>query len=89
MSEAHTSGCIALSALNGNEAYIALLTDVGGRLTGQRINGATSAIDFLGDYFNVTASSGGGISYSAASKVFKIFDATGIAPSAHHELELG
>lgn len=73
---ASSSATFALSALNGNEAYIAMLTDVNGRLTGQRINGATSAIDFLADYFNVTAGAGGGISYSAASKLFKIFDST-------------
>ncbi|WGM31506.1 hypothetical protein [Brevundimonas sp. NIBR11] len=73
---ASASATFVLSALNGNQAYAALLTDVNGRFTGMRINGATQAVDFLAEYFNVTAGSGGGISYSAASKVFKIYDAT-------------
>src|SRR5690606_15914312 len=70
---ASSTAALALSAANGNEAYAALTVDAGNRLTAMRINGVTRAIDFLGETFNVTAEGGNGISYSAASKVFKIF----------------
>lgn len=70
---ASSAAALALSAANGNEAYAALTVDAGNRLTAMRINGVTRAIDFLAETFNVTAEGGNGISYSAASKVFKIF----------------
>jgi len=67
------TAALALSAANGDEAYAALTTDVGGRLTSMRIDGVTRAIDFLAETFNVTAEGGNGISYSAATKIFKLF----------------
>lgn len=70
---ASSTAALALSAANGSEAYAALTVDAGNRLTAMRINGVTRAIDFLAETFNVTAEGGNGISYSAASKVFKIF----------------
>ncbi|WP_313046169.1 hypothetical protein, partial [Brevundimonas sp.] len=70
---ASSTAALALNAANGNEAYAALTVDAGNRLTAMRINGVTRAIDFLAETFNVTAERGNGISYSAASKVFKIF----------------
>lgn len=70
---ASSTAALALNAANGNEAYAALTVDAGNRLTAMRINGVTRAIDFLAETFNVTAEGGNGISYSAASKVFKIF----------------
>ncbi|WP_368933475.1 hypothetical protein [Brevundimonas naejangsanensis] len=73
VSGAKSTANLALSAAHGNEAYAALTADSGGRLTSMRINGVTRAIDFLAETFNVTAEGGNGISYSAASKIFKIF----------------
>jgi len=70
---AKSTASLALSAANGNEAYAALTAGTGGRLAEMRINGVTRAIDFLAETFNVTAEGGNGISYSAASKIFKIF----------------
>jgi len=70
---ASSAAALALSAANGSEAYAALTVDAGNRLTAMRINGVTRAIDFLAETFNVTAEGGNGISYSAASKIFKIF----------------
>ena len=51
---ASSSATLALSALNGNEAYIALMVDVANRITGQRINGATGTVDFLAENFRIS-----------------------------------
>lgn len=56
---ASSSAALALSALNGNEAYIALIVDVAGRLTGQRINGSTGDIAFLSESVSFLSSSSG------------------------------
>ncbi|WP_288758650.1 phage tail protein [uncultured Brevundimonas sp.] len=74
----NATASLALSAATGEggSAYAALTVDANGRMTQMRVNGVTRAIDFLAEQFNITAGAGGGVSYSAAAKLFKIFDET-------------
>lgn len=67
---------LALSTAQGNEAYAALLTDINNRMTGVRINGVDRVVDFLADYFKVTATGSAGINIDAVNGVLKLFDAT-------------
>lgn len=69
---ASATATLAIESLNGNAAYLAFNADVNNRITTFKVNGVTRSLDFLGDNFNVT-SVNGGISYSASTKVFKIY----------------
>lgn len=63
---------LALSTANGNEAYAALMVDVGNRLTGMRINGVNRSIEFLAEYFKVTPNGTDGIYFDGTAGRFKV-----------------
>lgn len=56
---ASSSATLALNAANGNTADIAIMTSVGGRITGQKVNGATGVITFVASAVGFVTNSGG------------------------------
>ncbi len=56
---ASSSATAAFNAANGNTADIAIMTSVGGRITGQKVNGATGVITFVASAVGFVTSSGG------------------------------
>lgn len=55
---AQADATLALSSVNGNQATVMMLTQVGGKVTGLKINGATSNFDILASKFRIVDDSG-------------------------------
>lgn len=69
---ASSSASIALSAVNGQSAYVAFQTNVNGQLSGFKLNGLTREAAFLADYFKVVNDGGDGLDFDGPAGRMKI-----------------